>query len=118
QAMKAAASSCRTRMKRMLSLRARNASMIPLMLSPGKPKTTSTPHSSKHSTSTSPAVIATSFRDTPQLHHLLELISTMPVQNVPFARRKVAGSALVRIPDLHYDFLMGVPKYHLPHFFG
>ncbi len=58
QAMKAADSSCRTWMKRTLSWRWRNASMMPLTPSPGMPNTTSTPQSIKVSTRTSPAVLA------------------------------------------------------------
>src|SRR5437762_10696733 len=56
--MKAAASSCRTCMKRILSLRTRRASMIPLMPSPGRPKIVSTPQSESDSTKTSDAVVA------------------------------------------------------------
>src|SRR5438046_1370062 len=56
--MKAAASSCRTWMNRMRSRRVRSASMMPLMPSPGRPKTTSTPQSWIVSISTSAAVWA------------------------------------------------------------
>src|SRR5437763_3200786 len=58
QAMKAAASSCRTCMKRTRSWRWRSASMMPLMPSPGSPKTVSTPQWVMPSTSTSAAVSA------------------------------------------------------------
>lgn len=44
-AMNAADSSWRTCTKRMRSCRVRSASMMPLMPSPGMPKTTSTPQS-------------------------------------------------------------------------
>src|SRR5579859_1166910 len=57
QAMKAAASSWRTCMNRILSSCVRRDSTIPLIPSPGSPKTTSTPQSNKVSTSTSAAVI-------------------------------------------------------------
>src|SRR5919201_2761779 len=56
--MNAADSSCRTWMNRMRSWRVRSASMIPLMPSPGRPKTTSTSQSSKVSINTSAAVSA------------------------------------------------------------
>src|SRR4051812_14500575 len=56
--MKAADSSCLTWMKRILSLRTRNASMMPFMPSPGIPKITSTPHLEMVSTRISPAVFA------------------------------------------------------------
>src|SRR4051812_35262640 len=55
--MKAAASSCRTWTKRILSLRVRSASMMPLMPSPGRPKITSTPQAWRVSTSTSAALL-------------------------------------------------------------
>src|SRR5829696_2860313 len=56
--MKAAASSWRTCMKRTRSCLVRNASIIPLMPLPGRPKTVSTPQSMMPSTSTSAAVPA------------------------------------------------------------
>src|SRR5262249_43208256 len=57
-AISAAASSWRTWMKRTWSRRLRSASMIPLMPSPGRPKTTSTPQSWRVSINTSAAVSA------------------------------------------------------------
>src|SRR6185437_6967777 len=56
--MKAAASSCRTWMKRISSWRLRNASIKPLTPSPGIPNTVSTPQSSRHWIMTSAAVLA------------------------------------------------------------
>src|SRR5216684_6054151 len=53
--MNAADSSCRTWMNDMRSWRVRNASMMPLMPSPGRPKTTSTPQSISVSMRTSEA---------------------------------------------------------------
>src|SRR3954468_15734499 len=55
QAMNAADSSCLTWMKGMRSWRVRSASMIPLMPSPGSPKTTSASHAISGSTRMSAA---------------------------------------------------------------
>src|SRR5438477_5901110 len=56
--MNAAASSCRTWMKRIFSRCTRSASNTPLMPSPGSPKATETPQSRSRSTSSSEVVFA------------------------------------------------------------
>src|SRR4051794_18188208 len=56
--MNAAASSCRTCRNVMRSCRCRSASMMPLIPSPGRPKTIFTPQSINRSTSTSAVVMA------------------------------------------------------------
>ena len=56
-AMKAAASSCATRTNRIRSSFRRRPSMIPLMPSPGRPKTVSTPQSINRSTRSSEAIL-------------------------------------------------------------
>src|SRR5437660_7256386 len=56
--MNAADSSCRTCTKVTRSCRVRSASMIPLMPSPGRPKTTRTPQSIRRSINTSAVVVA------------------------------------------------------------
>src|SRR5579871_651550 len=60
QAANAAASSCRTWINLICFWWVRNASMMPLMPSPGIPKTVSTPQSMRRSTITSDAVFAMS----------------------------------------------------------
>src|SRR5438128_905639 len=59
--MNAAASSCRTWMKRMWSWCVRKDSMIPLIPSPGRPKIVSTPQSMRRSIRTSAAVVDMAF---------------------------------------------------------
>src|SRR5437588_10367365 len=58
-------------MKRTRSWRLRRASMMPLMPSPGSPKTVSTPQSMMPSTSTSAAVCAIAFTSLMTCHYLL-----------------------------------------------
>src|SRR6266498_1281010 len=53
--MKAAASSCRTRIRRIFSALAASAAATPVSCSPGRPKTVSTPQSTSRSTSSSAA---------------------------------------------------------------
>src|SRR3984957_7917025 len=61
--MKAADSSCRTWMNRIRSFCFRRASKTPLMPSPGKPNTVSTPQASRRSTSMSDASVIFDLRD-------------------------------------------------------
>src|ERR1051325_60141 len=76
--MKAADSSCRTWMNRIRSWRWRSASMMPLMPSPGSPKTTSTPQSWMVSISTSAAVCA-------MVDHLPASLASGGAERVPAA---------------------------------
>src|SRR5436190_15035171 len=69
--MKAAASSWRTWMKRTRSCLCLSASMMPLMPSPGRPKTVSTPQSIMPSMSTSAAVRAIAFTSLIACRYLL-----------------------------------------------
>lgn len=104
--MKAAASSCRTWMKRILSFCLRRASKTPLIPSPGSPNIVSTPHAIKRSTSTSEASGTVHLLSDPfcgRIRHLL-VRTQIGLRSLPASKyagnRNVPGASILCLEDL------------------